>query len=64
MARAKTPFCVGDKVRNFNRDVIETVSWVSKGATRRDDQLIATEYNDYANPYSSALSYSSVLVSK
>lgn len=54
------PFKVGDKVRHLHRDSFETVSWVSKGATSRSDQLIATEYNDYANPYSSASTYSEV----
>lgn len=56
-------FNIGDKVRNHHRGCIETVVWVSKGASNRSDQLIATEYNDYANPYSSASTFSGALVS-
>ena len=42
----QTPFQVGHKVHHIAADrVVRTVIWVSKGATCRADQVIATDYD-------------------
>lgn len=62
MARKDTSlFQVGDLVKFRTGDeAVYIVSWISKGATTRDDQLIATERNGYCNPTSWASVYERV----
>ena len=55
--RDAKPFEIGETVvRRYDQRQL-TVLWVSKGASDRADQLIATEENDYCNPYSSASTF-------
>jgi hypothetical protein len=62
----RPPFKVGDRVRSLyeldcGQDRVYTVSWISKGTpNNRRDQLIATEYNGYCNPASTAACYTEV----
>lgn len=55
----KAPFKVGDVVRfrAGNDQAHYTVSWTSKNATNRGDQLIATDRHGYHNPSGDASLY-------
>lgn len=40
------PFQIGQKVHHINADqIVRTVTWASRGATCRADQVIATDYD-------------------
>lgn len=42
----QAPFQIGQKVHHISADqIVRTVLWVSKGATSRADQAIATNYD-------------------
>jgi hypothetical protein len=42
----QAPFQIGQQVHHISADrIVRTVLWVSKGATNRAEQVIATDYD-------------------